>query len=888
MLLNKTTIMDIRKPENIKEQIEQRLTDQQKSKEFKDIGRVANLRKEKSAYKLISIENLDNLELDKVQAFNMVKKDSVYPPIDVLEQKAKGVTAGCAFLKVKLREALPTKPKDDETYRKTYVTFITLFQRDLEQCLTVKDIADLQSKYRSFKIEEVLTYLFEADFNNLSEDKKSELNDKVKTNFRSASFYGADWLFKKIIEQVFGAKFMNMLYNYSDSARVNWQEAYAKEPLSQEQANAIKENIIQRKAKWIESNTNTLNEYKNMPDSQVLNKIKTAFKLSPHTIQLLKTDASAPKKWAIDYCERQIKRLSETLDKEIESVKPRDNDWSWFEKPKTREGKKDFIKERAINTKDPLHYIKRTGGYAIPIITPLELVDKFGFRAVNYGVALNDIWSKQHSVHFFGAISDLAELLNFDLKKVNQLGGLDIVFAGKGTKGHAATYFAQTKDINLTKGNGDGSVAHEYAHYFDNMIVELATKSSSPVLATEDVSQVIDYKLQSKIREFLNFIDNGKKGVTPDYTCTFYAQKRDTPPSYYSRLKNNSFTIEIKDTIEETIAEYSDLLLQFQDDETLYSVQQRCMGYIIDKFELESYEVPLNLKTSLFKQTSGYKRFKYSFFNPNLNRYTKSIDKRTPYWTWKFELFARAWETIVLKKLTDKGRQSNYLVDGIELLDNSYSNENCTYQYPIGSELDYLETLFDEIIVEFKRAFNVGDFTPYTTKREDTYVEFKGATGLVENKMEVSKDVVEFVKEEEDCEVGSIEINKSKVVNNKQVISESKVVLAFDSAFGLKEYLDNLKGEKSLNNANSNINGKLSFKIPLWHKNNKGDKLYFEYVDNDNCPYKFFTIVQETIEINQNNEVQEAIDLLSDLLEDADKETEIEINQAIELLKDLL
>ena len=65
----------------------------------------------------------------------------------------------------------------------------------------------------------------------------------------------------------------------------------------------------------------------------------------------------------------------------------------------------------------------------------------------------------------------MAEMLNIDIKKANELGKLSIAFGAKGRKGHAAAYFPQTKDINLTKGNGDGSVAHEWGHYFDNVIV---------------------------------------------------------------------------------------------------------------------------------------------------------------------------------------------------------------------------------------------------------------------------------------------------------------------------------------------------------------------------------------------------------------------------------
>jgi hypothetical protein len=69
--------------QDLKEQVEKRLQEQQSSKEFKDVGRVAQTRKEKSAFRLINSKMLVDLEDDAVMAYNMVKKENVWKEIDI-------------------------------------------------------------------------------------------------------------------------------------------------------------------------------------------------------------------------------------------------------------------------------------------------------------------------------------------------------------------------------------------------------------------------------------------------------------------------------------------------------------------------------------------------------------------------------------------------------------------------------------------------------------------------------------------------------------------------------------------------------------------------------------------------------------------------------------
>src|SRR6185295_16063200 len=105
--------------------VEERLRRKQEAKVFKDTqGRVSGTRKEMAAYKMVVLADLENIEKDETTAIELVKKDKVYPRIDVVKEQEKGCSAGAAFLKVKLREYYGAKPPNNAAKRKVYVGYV--------------------------------------------------------------------------------------------------------------------------------------------------------------------------------------------------------------------------------------------------------------------------------------------------------------------------------------------------------------------------------------------------------------------------------------------------------------------------------------------------------------------------------------------------------------------------------------------------------------------------------------------------------------------------------------------------------------------------------------------------------------------------------------------
>jgi hypothetical protein len=726
----------------VQERVDAKLLEQQKNKEFKDIGRVQQTRKEKSAYKLISSEVLSDLELDPVMAYNMVKKDSVWPEIDVRAEKEKGVSSGAAFLKVKIRECVPTRPKDEKNARSAYVLFLTKLQNDLSTCLTISDIESLVASYRAMSTETVIGTIIEPSYFSASEEQKKEIKEKLKANssLRMAMLYGSGTLMLKLIKEIFGARFQNILFKYSDAALIIWNEAKQKASISEEESKEFVDTLLRRKENFIKANEEKIAEYKNKTPLELKVSMDRDWQINGGLKKLYKLEIEKFREFAISYYERRIRNEQAVFDKKLIAVGQREEDWSWFEAPKKSEKTESKPKSESINTKEPLAYIKRTGGFKIDTYSAQEVVEKFGFSAVNYGVYVDDSWSKEHTKHFLGAMCDLAEIMNFDIKQFNQLGKLAIAFGAKGRKGHAAAYFPQTKDINLTKGNGDGSVAHEWGHYFDNVIVELDKKLATNRFATEGAMD--DYEIKILFAEMMGFFYKGNPLYTPKVPMNFFAKAQDTPPSFSRRINGEwkSFQVEIKPTIEETLAQLDQYAIVNKD---YYSTQLRLFGYVIHAFGLESYLVPMTLKTSYVFHKSAYSAFRYCYMNEK-GVMEIGVHQRTKYWSSAVELFARAWETVVLKKLIDKGRFSNYLVDGISLED--VVSETYFRPYPAGKELDYLENIIDRIMVAVKKKFNIGDFIPPNANKEDEYLDL-APNGNVEAGMVIDEKTgeVDFV-----------------------------------------------------------------------------------------------------------------------------------------------
>jgi len=717
---------------SVDEQVQELLDKKQEKKQFKDIGkRVAGSKKEKRAYSLITFSDLSDLEQDELTAHEIVTKDRVYPEVNVAEQKAAGVSSGAAFLKVELRKSCAAQPPNSKDKRASFISFIQVLTARHDNVKSVTQLRESWYGLRDLNEEQIIEYLFNPIYKTLSDEIKKTAKDRFKTAFPFYSYAKGSFI-EQVISEVFGKRFSNFLFFQSDSAKEAYQKAKDLEAVTAEQE-------IERTARYLEIRQNAINktkekikEYTDASEDQLKELTKNWSRLDP----LWKKHPEEFRKFGLNYYNRKLKDDQAAFDNVPASYKERPDDWSWFEQPKDKkEGQRSG--EMVINSGIPLSFIKRTGGLVIKEKyvdearnTNLEenpITNDFGFKSVQFGNALRDKEAREHIRHFLGAISDMAEVLDIDIKAMNGIGGLSMAFAARGAGRALAHYEPGRAIINLTNKRGDGTVAHEYAHYIDNAIMIHGRERTTTSHATERTTPSIEDRIQNEnvaeaVRAIVHFINKGKPGITPGVTKYFASWKigeirsfnkgkksvtLDKPPRFYDEVKKEFTEVQMLDTIEDTIKDLKSktrIARSLVTDDPIR--QSQIFGFVIAHFNLDDYEVEFDAPNE-----SAYKYY--------------SSRMRSQYWIAIAEMFARAFECFVFDKLQSLGRMNNYLVSGSLFEKQIFTAEGgFTYVYPFGAERKYLYGLYDNLIQVIKKEYGLKSFETFTDIREDEYVAF--------------------------------------------------------------------------------------------------------------------------------------------------------------------
>lgn len=104
-------------------------------------------------------------------------------------------------------------------------------------------------------------------------------------------------------------------------------------------------------------------------------------------------------------------------------------------------------------------------------VTPEVFGQTFGFRGVQFGNYVEQGRRQSDLNEAFDALMDMAAVLGIPPKAISLNGRLGLAFGARGKGGKnapAAHYETGNMVINLTKGGGPGSLAHEWFHAMDN------------------------------------------------------------------------------------------------------------------------------------------------------------------------------------------------------------------------------------------------------------------------------------------------------------------------------------------------------------------------------------------------------------------------------------
>lgn len=787
---------------SVHEKVEEYLTKRQADKEFQDIGhRAGGTAKEMKAYSMIRSGDLLNIEENENVAANLVKKDKVYPKLNIEAEKEKGVAPSAAFMKMKLRELVQVNPPRYALARKIYVEYIekmiaaTADAKTLEEFTagfnklknstaewfsrtiigdTAYDYYQAQIDNRArekaaaekFKGEALNRYYDSTDLTPEKQlawkayqersndvdaierelrDRRTERNQAIADAFpEHADTYNHSDEYNAFsyLGDIIGKGFYKYYVDIGGFRYGLHAEALKYDAITEEKAKIEIEALKNGIGAEIQSNRDELHAIDTISsieeEKKVLGFYGSAWSRKFYFSDFPKRDKkyltyndiyeirnTHPTLFNL-YADTYKKLIREAIAKRLAEKEkrykaallenaPKDDDWSFAEPEKKGETTKSTVKSH-----NKLEFIKRIGGLSTEDITTSKIAEHYltevlGFKAVTFGLTVTDKIASAHIRHFIGAMADLGEILNMDIKSLNELhkynkknGGLQFSI-GAFISRFPAFYRDDEVLINLTKSNGDGALAHEYAHYLDNALAYInnpdyrITKNSAGMYGSlskikrnyyaaggyENVCTIKNEEVCDRMVRIMNFIyygnatgkENGTKEVKKMITVV---------PEEKQKKWNIAF-----------------VLSQPNIDAAIKAVQTRYTDYTrweqITAKKLNVY--------SLIIRHFGYKEYEISFLSKFSNYYNTSSVKGD-YWSRDWELFARANEVYIYDKLQKAGRYNNYLVsfwegDGL---------------YPFGEEREGLFVLFDELYAAIKQEYKIPDFKPWTDKRTDDYI----------------------------------------------------------------------------------------------------------------------------------------------------------------------
>jgi hypothetical protein len=366
-------------------------------------------------------------------------------------------------------------------------------------------------------------------------------------------------------------------------------------------------------------------------------------------------------------------------------------------------------------------------------VTTERLKETFGFRGVNFGNWMKGETNAKtaerqlHLNHLFDAFMDLAQLLNVPPKAMSLNGMLGIAVGAQGSGKAWAHFVPGVNEINVTRTNGAGALAHEWGHALDHYFATMGgmDRNNEPYLSAH-------------VGTLTNRVENGKyvrspvdlADVRPEVAAQFQSiveamtKRKETDAEYAERIRRDvdiagrmvadeikkitedigqakggwgtpSFIAEIRGLAERIAAlDYGDGRVSIGSSEVPAVVAE-----IAEAYKAAS-GVPLKNA-----ETLGYYADHYRVMSAILESeegrtprevntdYKKASDaadsKKKPYWSTKLEMFARAFDAYVVDSLAEKASSNTYLA-GIEAV------------APQGDERKTIGKAFDFLFAELK------------------------------------------------------------------------------------------------------------------------------------------------------------------------------------------
>lgn len=559
------------------------------------------------------LEGMNDLLLQK-----NVTKSKAYPKPTIEELKEQGISSVGAGIVLNVYNKINNKPASGYTKKDDYKAFIDSINRVMKETIDYAKNIDEKAFLENIKNDSSTEY--KALFNKVFPDKE---NKKPYNIFRGYPEYNREAII------LGGRKFTNSLYfditTISDIVKI-LENAKKSENNTDEKANTKKEKwekdfVIIEPDRWHDYYQVELKKSK----KRLGNKFNT------------KEEATA-------FAQRLYETIQET-------------------KQQKKNFERDYV-ERRENNKN---------------ITPEELKETFGFRGVNFGNWVNQKERQDFINYTYDSLFDLAELLNLPPKALSLEGQLGIAFGaqGRGGKGAGAGHYIPAyKEINLTKENGAGTLAHEWFHALDNYFgdksankeysgffsLELSGQSAKGELREELYNALKD--VYKAIKETPFTAEDVAKNIESLTKRVNYNIKRyaDYIKVDYKRAKNAEELNKIIDDLVENAEKYKTYSFEeMQEIENkFFSLLPENRDTITNrgKFSWLTSELRKLGRVEELAQT-GAKKSEFLVNAERLN--TNSPEMGVGYWSKTHEMGARAFTTYLLDRMEKQSIKNLFL-----------------------------------------------------------------------------------------------------------------------------------------------------------------------------------------------------------------------------------
>ncbi|MBU2648754.1 hypothetical protein KKI24_28865 [bacterium] len=345
-----------------------------------------------------------------------------------------------------------------------------------------------------------------------------------------------------------------------------------------------------------------------------------------------------------------------------------------------------------------------------------DMLSTFKFRGGEFGNWLTEQDRQQSLNHAYDALIDLSQTMGIPAEALSLGGRLSFAFGARGKSKAAAHYEPARRVINLTKINGAGSLAHEFAHAFDHMLGDLSGVNG---LANPYASQNRDAgNMRSELADALRQLKDSIffRDVTTEEYIKIQIQKMIIPNREMEYLFNDySFAPKDAESNREFQRDVIEVLLKLPEanepidyNEWVIPHKRAWESLLYDFVDAETgkrasseFQKPfvkaLNEKLELLSKISSTRIHNHptrvpSQFVDDATRLDNG--KSGKYYSNSQELFARAFESAIQDKISSGGNKSDYLVHS--------TKQNSTYggykPYPEGKEREAINMALDNFL----------------------------------------------------------------------------------------------------------------------------------------------------------------------------------------------